>query len=287
MFNTDHCSPAKNTSKHSCLTLKLLRRVARSLNKYNGSTIKLNNTKKKLHDDISKEINKISNCQHEKCWITINIIKSELNPEEIKLFKESFIPNMPKEWNNKPNTWLSTKDINSVMSQYENAYPRFKYMGAIPIDFNNYIGNKCVSEELCNIDIQKLQKEKKDSIGIVFNTDPHNKSGEHWFSIYIDIKGRNRKGVPCIYYFDSLADPPEKEIMELVEKITKQCRSFNKDIDFLYNDKVHQNGNTECGVYSMNFIIRLLHGETFDYIVQNVTKDEAMNACRGAYFRNQ
>ena len=56
--------------------------------------------------------------------------------------------------------------------------------------------------------------------------------------------------------------------------------------DIRYNKIRHQFSNSECGVYSMNFIIRLLHGETFDTIVENVTKDEAMNACRGAYFRN-
>jgi hypothetical protein len=36
----------------------------------------------------------------------------------------------------------------------------------------------------------------------------------------------------------------------------------------------------------MNFIIRLLDNENFDMIVDNITKDDAMNACRQTYFRN-
>ena len=56
--------------------------------------------------------------------------------------------------------------------------------------------------------------------------------------------------------------------------------------DVRYNKIRHQFKNSECGVYSMNFIIRLLHGESFDNIVENVTKDKDMNTCRQVYFRN-
>jgi hypothetical protein len=36
----------------------------------------------------------------------------------------------------------------------------------------------------------------------------------------------------------------------------------------------------------MNFIIRLVRGETFDEITNNITKDAEMNKCRDSYFRN-
>ena len=35
-------------------------------------------------------------------------------------------------------------------------------------------------------------------IGIIFNTDPHNKSGSHWISLFIDVK----KKIIC--FFDSV-----------------------------------------------------------------------------------
>jgi hypothetical protein len=36
----------------------------------------------------------------------------------------------------------------------------------------------------------------------------------------------------------------------------------------------------------MNFIINLLEGKTFDDIINNITKDEAMNRMRKVYFNN-
>jgi hypothetical protein len=60
----------------------------------------------------------------------------------------------------------------------------------------------------------------------------------------------------------------------------------SNDYDVRYNKIQHQFKNSECGVYSMNFIIRLLGGETFDDIVNNITDDITMNNCRKIYFRN-
>ena len=31
--------------------------------------------------------------------------------------------------------WLSTLDINKVLYQYEEKYPDFKFLGAVPLDF--------------------------------------------------------------------------------------------------------------------------------------------------------
>ena len=73
------------------------------------------------------------------------------------------------------------------------------------------------------------------------------------------------------------------------EQITNQSGLdilSDNNYDVRYNKKQHQFKNSECGVYSMNFIIRLLNGETFDNIIGNITKDEAMNECRQVYFRN-
>ena len=57
------------------------------------------------------------------------------------------------------------------------------------------------------------------------------------------------------------------------------------DFDIRINKIQHQEGDSECGVYSMNFIIRLLRGETFDEITNNITKDKNMMECRKSYFR--
>ena len=53
---------------------------------------------------------------------------------------------------------------------------------------------------------------------MVINTDPHDEEGEHWFSIYFDLIGKNRNK-PSIYYFDSAKSIPSKEIISFIKKI--------------------------------------------------------------------
>ena len=57
-------------------------------------------------------------------------------------------------------------------------------------------------------------------------------------------------------------------------------------MDLQYNQIQHQFGNSECGVYSINFILRLVKGELFESITKNITKDDDMNLNRKKYFIN-
>ena len=289
MFNSEHCSPDNKDTKYSCLTLKMLKQIAKALNKHNknegvgSKRIKLTGSKAELHKNISEEIKKISDCSNEKCWIKINIIKDELG-SEYEDFLESFRPTMPEKWKKERNAWLSTSDIDKVMEQYEDAYPNFKYMGANPIDFDLKLGNSCVSGDICNIDVEDIKKQKKKSLGMVFNTDPHNKSGQHWFSVFVDLDGMNIPGVPCIYHFDSLAMKPTKEIYDLVDKITNQCREIDKDIEFLFNTEKHQNGNTECGIYCLHFLVNMLKGVNFEEYITNKRNDKEIEQFRDIFY---
>jgi Ulp1 family protease len=57
------------------------------------------------------------------------------------------------------------------------------------------------------------------------------------------------------------------------------------NIDMRHNPTQHQRGNSECGVYSINFILRLLKGKTFDHLTQKRLTDEKVNKCRFRYFK--
>jgi hypothetical protein len=52
-----------------------------------------------------------------------------------------------------------------------------------------------------------------------------------------------------------------------------------------YNHNRHQFKNSECGVYSLNFILRLLNGESFENITKNGLLDDDVNLCRDVYFK--
>ena len=57
-----------------------------------------------------------------------------------------------------------------------------------------------------------------------------------------------------------------------------------EELDIMYNYLQHQKGNSECGVYSINFLKRLVNGESFDDIITNQLDDEKVNKCRKVYF---
>tara|TARA_Y100000590_G_scaffold373483_1_gene437297 strand:- start:1070 stop:1939 length:870 start_codon:yes stop_codon:yes gene_type:complete len=285
MFVKGHCSPRKDKIKDSCLKKKTLLSIAKILNKKNNAKIKLKKiSKKKLYSEIKKHLSK-SECKTEACWGSLTMIIESLSEKEKKELNTSFRPKQPKKWKENPNTWLNTTDINSVMKQYEIKYPHFKYFEATPIDFHlKSDANECLVSSLCNINIPKLKKKKK-SIGLVFNTDKHNQPGQHWFSMYIDLVGKNRKN-PSIYYFDSaeaihdINDLP-LQILDLIERVQKQV---NYKFDVLYNDKQHQYGDTECGIYCLHFLIKMLEGIQFRDYVHSQLNDKQMEKFRKEFF---
>ena len=241
----------------------------------------------KIHTNNTKEIhNKLTNylanvCNKESCWLKQ---QKHLGQATSKL-KESFAPVKPKEWNKNPNEWLSSLDIINVMKQYEKAYKCFDFIGPSPIDFNKQkIYGECVWEELCNFSLKEQIKKGKFKIGIIFNTDPHYKGGQHWISMFINIKKK------IIFFFDSTGDPAQPEILEFVEKIKQQGQNLNPPINFKYDTSEgyeHQNGNTECGVYSLFFIVQMLKDNlSSEYLKTHRIDDNYMSQFRKIYFND-
>lgn len=282
-FKKKHCSP-RSKSNVSCLNDDLLLKISDILNKYNNANIIDNGCKIMLHKQISDKISEISNCKSEKCWYTINELIKHLSPNELSEFKHSFKPVMPKEWKKNPTEWLSTSDIENCLNQYELSQDNFKYYGALPMDFDLKENNDCVSGDLCNIDIKEHIDNDEFKIGAVLNLDDHDEPGTHWVSVYMDLKGINRE-TPSIYYFDSIADKPTKEIKNLVKNVKKQFKEYtNIDMDFLYNDIQHQKKNTECGIYCIHFITTMLEGINFEEYINDIKSDKFMNKFRDFYF---
>lgn len=88
-----------------------------------------------------------------------------------------------------------------------------------------------------------------------------------------------------MYYFDSYGIEPPTEIHRLIERIQRQGEELETPINYEYNKTRHQYKNSECGVYSMNFIIQLLEGnKSFDKIQNERIEDEKMNRKRKYFF---
>tara|TARA_B110000495_G_C22997084_1_gene587942 strand:+ start:9 stop:872 length:864 start_codon:yes stop_codon:yes gene_type:complete len=283
MYVGKHCSP-KNKNNGSCISKELLKKIAKILNRHLKSNIKIKDSTYRLQKNIHRIIKKEKKCTVEACWLTYDLLKDKLSNEEYRTFINSFRPLIPDKWYKEPNKWLNTDDINKVLKQYENNYKHFKYTGASPIDFELKNNNgTCLVNELCNIDLKSILNKKKTCIGMVFNTDPHNKPGQHWFSMYVDLIGKNR-GTPTIYHYDSIADKPSKNIIDLVTNLKNQGKELDISFDFIFNDIRHQFKNTECGVYSIHFIISMLKGIDFIKYVNNDINDKEMEKFRKEFF---
>jgi hypothetical protein len=202
--NTNMCSPGNINKNGSCFSRKGLEKIARAWNKENNDKIKINKeiSNDNLWELINEKMEKI-NCDNELCWRNNNIVKKNFSTtdKDIDVFK----PIAPNKWKENPREWLNTLNINNVLKQYENKHKDFKYFGAVPIDFDKKIGfSSCIVNEICNLNIKKLYNQGFKKIGFVFNTDPHDKPGQHWIAMYCDLNK------PEVNYWDSFGIKPKK-----------------------------------------------------------------------------
>lgn len=279
----DHkCAPHLSFENGSCFTLDLLIKLTNAYNNYCNETqsdnsIKIYDGMELLHPDEYKryllfEIGKrFKGSQHD--WIKHKCSQylNEDDKEDVEY--NVFRPDGPQG----KFEWLSTFDINYTLAQYQEKYPDFEFLGAVPIDF----------AELDNLPFKTLKlgnlyRDGKKRIGVIFNLDEHYKSGSHWVSLFADLE----KGQ--VYFSDSFGIKPNKRIVDFISKIEEYLKNERNisEPDIRYNKLQHQKGNSECGVYSINFILRLLKGKTFEHLTTKRVPDKKINKCRMIYFKN-
>jgi len=205
--------------------------------------------------------------------------------------------------------WLNTNHINQVIHQYHVMNDDFLFLGTVPYDFEDLpiLGFN-------DIDFNELYKNNKKKIGLVINLDEHYKSGSHWVGLFANLE-KNQ-----IYYYDSTGRKPLKRIRKFINKIMKfmykrnfeDNLSINKLINYInenknnksvlkeynelynilnnfdikYNNIQHQFKNSECGVYSIHFIIKLVNDNDFENVINNIINDDDMHKYRNIFFRN-
>ena len=204
------------------------------------------------------------------------LMKLPLSKEEKdNIFKKYLRPMYPVAWRKDSDKWLDSNDIEHVMKQYEEAFPNFDFMGPFPIDFaapkpNAAPGTqpKCLMDEICEYRVQSAVQNKKDMLGVIYNLDPHYKSGSHWVATFVDLK-KNR----CMY-FDSYGLKPPKQILTFMSWVSKQ--DTGRKMPLMYSSRRVQYKNTECGVYCLYFIIRMLMGDEFVTFTRATPNDAGM-----------
>ena len=276
LFKKLNCSPSADGHSFSCYSNEDLFKLKRTWNeKYPNIEITTNDPKliwRMLKFYLKRK------CDKESCW-TSELVE---NQKEKSYLLDSFSPKSPLNWKKNPNEWLSSVEIINVMKQYERKYPSFLFMGPVPVD--------CPSSITCSLSgldvgilINRLGKTK---LGVVYNLDKHDEPGSHWVASYFDFK----KGI--ILYFDSVGIPPPKMILNFLKKIKDSCQEYykntfdvDKDVTIYTNTTRFQFGDSECGIFSMHFIISNLKGTNMHYLNKSDINDEVMNQLRKIYYR--
>ena len=127
------CAPSKKFSEGSCFTLDNLKNIAIEYNKNHSDKIQVDklNNKKDLLRELNGKFKKKYGCgeQEQTCWLNSKLVRG-INDRDLKY--NTFRPKGPS----KQFEWLSTHDIESVMKQYQYKFKDFKFLGAMPSDFD-------------------------------------------------------------------------------------------------------------------------------------------------------
>jgi len=263
------CSPyAKKhqIASDTCFTKETLLELKRVYNEHNEKQI-ISTVPKDIWREIKRD--RIKQCEKDSCWIS-HIVKNDQAVK--KLHSLLFPPVQPHEWKKDPTTWLTNFDILNVMRQYEDTYPEFQFIGPCPIDFDTILEDgKCVSPELCQFSLSNIKKHTK--VGVIFNLDKHDQPGSHWVSLFMDFVDN------FIFYFDSTGETMPVEIQKFVHKVRRE-----KPMAVYTSTEIeHQLKDTECGMYSLYFIITMLLREREDGSI--MSKDEVISLFKGVFGR--
>lgn len=275
------CAPGKKYVCGSCLTLKSLTALVVA---YNAHMKQKDPTKqihlKFDHDDekaykkyLLKQLTNAmkSVCEDQLCWLKQEFVKKLSKNDYDDVVNKTFRPSGPTG----QFKWLATNNTDDVMKQYEEQYPDFSFLGTVPLDFDDLDGKYKLSE----IDYSTLSKTTP-KIGVIFNLDRHYEKGSHWVGLFANLSTGN------INFYDSYGIKPDKEIRKLMKVLADDCTERGIAPKIQYNRNRHQYKDSECGVYSINFITRSLAGHSFEDIVKDETNDETVNKCRKIYFNN-
>ena len=96
------------------------------------------------------------------------------------------------------------------------------------------------------------------------------------------FKDLNKK---VVYFFDSVGSAPPSEVQILIERLQEQSKEARFELKYDYSKTRHQYENSECGVYTIYFIIQLLEEKkTFQEMEKHRTPDEYVNNKRKYFF---
>lgn len=291
-FKTATCS-IRNPNKHkpgafSCYTPGALREMKQLWNaRHPDAPIRARRPR-----DVWRALREAQagTCDIESCWMD-NLYRGK-GVDKAKT-DAIFAPGKPKQMRRRTDTFLSSVDLRRIMGEYEKAYPAFRFLGPSPRDYDARVagaGGACVMDELCTFSLADMVGKGVELVGVIFNTDPHDRPGDHWLVVAIDLK----RGQVC--HFCSYGDEPNKECQRFMDTVCEQSAALPGRGGRRYRQLVspHQYqryGTSACGVYCMYVLDQMLRGKSFTAVAgrpgqKKRLDDGCMERIRMTYFYN-
>lgn len=263
------CAPHVTGSDGVCSRDTLISLMRKFVEKETGKPCSNNKA------DIIQNINKILGCDSESCVLSNPKFVEMAGRDRVNKEKqERFRPAGPSD----STALLNNINIDEELELYVKKYPNFHPFPFRMIDFADtepkefqelYAQNndpdyaKCKLLTFCNFK-ENLLANGKNCAGVVLNTDRHTGGGKHWFALFFDMRNANKFSLE---YFNSSGNMPMSEVHEyliqLKRKLDRLYPNVETTIEIVSQVQI-QDSRTECGVYSLYFIISRLEGISLD-----------------------
>lgn len=263
-----------------CININLVKRLRDFMISENMENSSLINTLSP-EDLILNLMNKLNVINERDIWKHPKIINRFGRGVSYNILKKSYKTDGPANTTN----LLSNHNIDGVLESYVLKSPelygnRFLHLPFQMIDFWEK------KTELAKIDYMEL-KDRYDSIGVVLNSDYSYGPGKHWFAIYVDLSTLRNNNKLILEYFNSSGRMPYEQIIEYYEEIkTKYAMKYpgiEVVLKIIVEERI-QESKTECGMFSLIFIIGRIEGKSAEFFNKKNITDADMIRYRKLIF---
>lgn len=251
------------------------------------------------NQQILAQITKLLGCDSESCVLSDKKFQSHVGSETAEREKdERMLPAGPRN----TTALLNNVNIDETLQKYTNKHPNFHHIPFRMIDFALTEPREFIERHKRGINIEEVKSKMltflnpeylvqsgKNCVGVVLNTDVHTGGGKHWFALFLDFRNPHKI---TLEYFNSSGNIPMHEVHEFMvnfqRKVIKLFPQADCSIEVVSHKQI-QDSKTECGVYSLYFIISRVEGISLDEFQQLIKSrgipDEKMMEYRKHLFR--
>jgi hypothetical protein len=188
-------------------------------------------------------------------------------------------------------SWLNDSQIDKTMQQWAREFPKFYNYEFAMMDFaetgspfsTTDVGDVIAGRAPQVLSGDVVVKRPATMLGCVLNTDVSTGHGKHWVACFVDLRDKKNATVE---YFNSAGRPPPMPMIMWMEKTKQRLEALGYHAEVVAVTSVaHQDGKTECGLYSLYYIRRRLEGTPYSFFEGDRVPDEAMTEFRKYVFR--